>query len=149
MTYKGYSATVDFDEMDKILDGRVVGIKAIISFHGTTIEELETNFHESIDHYLDTCSKLDIKAEKLSSWSLINITSSDYTASISELRASPTKLLEQAGDKPIMILNRNKPSAYLVPAKAYEQLIEMADDYPLSKVGGGRLNNNTKPTKSH
>lgn len=148
MTYKGYSAMVDFDEIDKILIGRVVGIKAIISFHGVTTEELETNFHESIDHYLDTCSKLGTKAERFFSWSFIN-TSSDYTASISELRASPTKLLKQAGDKPIMILNHNTPSAYLVPSEVYEQLMEIVDYYPLPGKVANRLNDNTKPTKSH
>ena len=32
------------------------------------------------------------------------------------------------------ILNRNKPSAYLFPAKAFEALMEKLEDYELSRI---------------
>ena len=42
----------------------------------------------------------------------------EYTASITDLKTPLSKLLRQV-KKPIAILNRNKPSAYLVPARGY------------------------------
>jgi antitoxin StbD len=50
---------------------------------------------------------------------------SNYTASITELKKSPSELLKNAGEEPIAILNHNIPSAYLVPAKTYEKLLSL------------------------
>ncbi|WP_424945905.1 type II toxin-antitoxin system Phd/YefM family antitoxin [Candidatus Spongiihabitans sp.] len=72
---------------------------------------------------------------------------SNYTASISELKASPTKLLARAGGNAVAILNHNTPSAYLVPADRYEQLLNMADDYLLSQQVGDRLSDGSTPIK--
>ena len=57
MEYKGYTATLEYDEVDKIIVGRVQGIKAIIGFDGLNTQELETKLHESIDFYLDACAQ--------------------------------------------------------------------------------------------
>lgn len=57
----------------------------------------------------------------------------NYTASISELKKNPTALLNESGGSAIAILNHNKPAAYLVPAEAYELLMEMVDDIELAK----------------
>ena len=54
-------------------------------------------------------------------------------ATISELKASPAQLLKNAGDEAIAIINNNIPTAYLVPSALYEKLIDVADDYYLSK----------------
>lgn len=56
----------------------------------------------------------------------------NYTASITELKKSPTQLLKGAGDEVIAILNHNVPSAYLVPSKLYEKMMDIIDDYHLS-----------------
>ncbi|MCG7530670.1 type II toxin-antitoxin system Phd/YefM family antitoxin [Psychrobium sp. MM17-31] len=58
----------------------------------------------------------------------------DCSASISELKKNPTALLNEADGSAIAILNHNKPAAYLVPAETYEFLMEMIDDYELSKL---------------
>jgi len=57
----------------------------------------------------------------------------NYTASITELKKSPTKLLEEAGNEPIAILNHNTPSAYLIPSEYYEKIMGIVDDYYLAK----------------
>jgi len=72
---------------------------------------------------------------------------SNYTASITELKKSPSELLKNAGDETIAILNHNIPSAYLVPAKTYEKLMDMLDDYMLSKDVGDRVNENFTPVE--
>ena len=53
------------------------------------------------------------------------------SASISELKKNPSALIDQAEGEPIAILNHNKPTAYLVPAETYEQLMEKLEDYNL------------------
>ena len=32
--------------------GHLAGIKDIVGFHGATVNELETSFHESVDNYI-------------------------------------------------------------------------------------------------
>ena len=58
LTYKGYSAKIEFDAEDHIFFGRIVGIRDIVTFHGATVDELETSFKEAVEHYLETCAKL-------------------------------------------------------------------------------------------
>jgi len=70
---------------------------------------------------------------------------SNYTASITELKKSPTELLKTAGQEAVAILNHNTPSAYLVPAKTYEKLIDLLDDYMLSKEVKNRIEENYTP----
>jgi len=53
------------------------------------------------------------------------------SASISELKKNPSALIDRAEGEPIAILNHNKPTAYLVPAETYEQLMEKLEDYNL------------------
>ncbi len=72
---------------------------------------------------------------------------SNFTASITELKKSPSELLKNAGNETIAILNHNIPSAYLVPAKTYEKLMDMLDDYMLSKDVRKRLNENFTPVE--
>jgi predicted HicB family RNase H-like nuclease len=55
MTYSGYVARVAFDPLDAIFVGRVLGIADVISFHGETVSELVSDFHNAIDHYLKDC----------------------------------------------------------------------------------------------
>lgn len=70
---------------------------------------------------------------------------SNYTASITELKKSPSELLKKAGNQAVAILNHNTPSAYLVPANTYEQLIDMLDEYMLSKEVKNRLSEEFTP----
>lgn len=58
----------------------------------------------------------------------------DFSVSISELKKNPSSLLRQASGSPIAVLNHNKPAAYLVPAETYEALMDIIDDYELSKM---------------
>lgn len=70
-----------------------------------------------------------------------------YTASITELKKSPTKLLKDAGDEAVAILNHNVASAYLVPSSLYEKMMDVMDDYYLSKIVDERLNDGEEPIR--
>ncbi|TAJ81298.1 MAG: type II toxin-antitoxin system HicB family antitoxin [Gallionellaceae bacterium] len=54
MTYKGYTARIEFDDRDDIFVGRVLGIEDVITFHGTTVNALRADFRHAIDFYLST-----------------------------------------------------------------------------------------------
>lgn len=56
------------------------------------------------------------------------------SVSISDLKKNPSRIIQEAGGTPVAILNHNKPSAYLVPAEAFEALMEKLEDYELSRV---------------
>jgi len=58
MTYKGYTARLDYDDEDRVIVGRILGIRDIVSFHGEAVAELEHAFHEAVDDYLEACAKL-------------------------------------------------------------------------------------------
>ena len=55
LAYKGYTAKIEFDPEDNIFHGRVLGVRDIIGFHGETVAELTTDFHNAIHHYLEVC----------------------------------------------------------------------------------------------
>jgi antitoxin StbD len=57
-----------------------------------------------------------------------------FSASISELKKNPSALLNKAEGEAIAILNHNSPTAYLVPADVYEQLMEKLEDFELGKI---------------
>ena len=71
----------------------------------------------------------------------------NYTASISELKKSPTQLLKNAGDEAVAILNHNVASAYLVPSALYEKMMDIVDDYQLRKEIDNALNDTDKPIR--
>jgi len=70
-----------------------------------------------------------------------------YSVSISELKKSPSTIIEEAQNEAVAILNHNKPNAYLVPSKLYEKMIDIIEDYYLSQEVQERLNDNEKPIK--
>jgi len=71
----------------------------------------------------------------------------NYTASITELKKSPTQLLKDAGDEAVAILNHNVASAYLVPSSLYEKMMDIVDDYYLAKLVEERLHDNEEPIR--
>jgi predicted HicB family RNase H-like nuclease len=58
MTYKSYTARIEYDDEDHIFTGRIAGIRDVVGFHGSSVVELEQAFRESIDDYLDACTNL-------------------------------------------------------------------------------------------
>ena len=71
MSYKGYTARVEFDERDGIFVGRLLGIRSIISFHGETVAELRAELAGAVDDYLADCEVQGLKPEKPASGRLL------------------------------------------------------------------------------
>lgn len=56
MEYKNYVGSVEFSENDGVFFGKVMGIRALISYEGTTAKELVEDFHGAVDAYLELCA---------------------------------------------------------------------------------------------
>jgi antitoxin StbD len=56
------------------------------------------------------------------------------SVSISELKKNPTAVIDEADGFPVAVLNHNRPAAYLVPAAAFEAMMEKLDDIELAKL---------------
>ncbi|MBS1987330.1 type II toxin-antitoxin system HicB family antitoxin [Candidatus Dependentiae bacterium] len=70
MKYKGYMGQVSYDDEAQIFHGEVIGLKDIITFQGTTVQELLRAFHGSVDDYLTWCKERGEKPEKMFSGTL-------------------------------------------------------------------------------
>ena len=57
MKYKDYIGSVEFSEEDGIFFGKVMGIRALISYEGEDAVSLLSSFHQAIDEYLAWCEE--------------------------------------------------------------------------------------------
>ena len=62
--YKGYTGTIEFSEEDGVFFGKVIGIRSLISYEGTNVDELIVDFHEAVDDYLQICEDEGVEPEK-------------------------------------------------------------------------------------
>ena len=53
--YKGYFGHAEYDAEARIFHGDVIGTRDVITFEGKTIDDLNKEFCESIEDYLDMC----------------------------------------------------------------------------------------------
>lgn len=64
MEYKGYIGKVEIDDEAGILHGEVINIRDVITFEGTSVDEIQKAFRESIDDYLEFCAQRGETPEK-------------------------------------------------------------------------------------
>jgi predicted HicB family RNase H-like nuclease len=55
LQYKGYDGSVLYSAEDRLLHGRIMGIRDMVSFEGTDVKRLEKNFKAAVDEYLRFC----------------------------------------------------------------------------------------------
>lgn len=63
----------------------------------------------------------------------------DYTVSMSEFKKNPAQVLRTAGEKPVAVLNHNRPAFYMVTPQLFEALLEDVADLELIEVVRQRL----------
>lgn len=99
LTYKGYAARIEFDPADRILVGRILGIRDVISFHGESVNQLEAAFHESINDYLAACETLGQSPNKPASGRLmLRVSPEIHRRALTAARASGASLNQWASD---------------------------------------------------
>lgn len=57
MEYKGYAGSVEYSAEDRLLYGRLIGIRDRVIFDGEDVSTLEKNFHGAVDEYLAFCKE--------------------------------------------------------------------------------------------
>ncbi len=62
----------------------------------------------------------------------------EVAASVTELKKNPMKTLAAGEGFPVVILNRNEPAFYCVPARAYEALLNRLEDLELNAIADER-----------
>ncbi len=97
MKYRGYTARIEFDDRDNIFVGHVLGIQAIIGFHGETVSQLREDFHNAIDSYLSDCAKTGRSPQKAASGKLmLRIPPEVHSAALVASKASGMSLNQWA-----------------------------------------------------
>lgn len=105
LKHKEYFGSVEYSAEDSILFGQIIGINDLVSYEGTSIDELKSAFCESVEDYLDTCKELGKEPNK-------------FFKGVFNVRTSRERHRELAtiADKKKMKLNQlvNKAFDYLV-----------------------------------
>ena len=57
MEYRGYRATVAFDDEARTFHGEVAGTRDVITFEGESAPDLEREFAASVESYLAFCEE--------------------------------------------------------------------------------------------
>ena len=51
--YKGYYTLIHFDSEDKVLYGKIEGIDDLVTFESDSAKEIEKEFHDAVDDWLE------------------------------------------------------------------------------------------------
>lgn len=72
LKYKGYTGSVEFSEEDNCLFGKVQGLHGtLISYEGSTIDEIRADFEGAVDDYLISCEERGVAPAKPYSGKLV------------------------------------------------------------------------------
>ena len=63
----------------------------------------------------------------------------DYSISMTEFKKNPAQVLRTAGEKPVAVLNHNRPAFYMLTPKLFEALVEELSDRHLVELVRQRL----------
>lgn len=64
LSYKNYNGTVEYSREDNCLFGKVIGLKSLLSYEGESLSELEQDFQNVIEEYLDECKEQNMEPEQ-------------------------------------------------------------------------------------
>ena len=62
--YNGYIGTVEYSSEDKCFFGKLDMINDLVTFEADNAAELEENFRNAVDEYLETCKLLNREPQK-------------------------------------------------------------------------------------
>ena len=64
MKYEGFIGSVHYASEDRVFYGKVEGVDDLITFEGSTVNELEEGFKYMVDEHIKDCTKKNIPLEK-------------------------------------------------------------------------------------
>lgn len=57
--YKGYTGSISFSKEDNVYYGKLLDVPALVSFEGSTEEELLDDFHNAVNEYIESSENND------------------------------------------------------------------------------------------
>ena len=69
----------------------------------------------------------------------------DITISMSEFKKNPAAVLREAGNRPVAVLNHNKPAFYMVDPTLMEAMLEALGDRELLDLVRTRMSDHASP----
>jgi len=63
----------------------------------------------------------------------------DLSISMSEFKKNPAQILRTAGERPVAVLNHNRPAFYMITPKLFEAIIEEIADRDMADLVRQRL----------
>lgn len=63
LKYKGYYTLIHFDAEGKVLYGKIEGIDDLVTFESDSAKEIEKEFHDAVDDWLEFRKEIDNEAE--------------------------------------------------------------------------------------
>lgn len=69
----------------------------------------------------------------------------DKAVSVSELKKNPSAVIGGAQDGPVAVLNHNRVMGYVVPAAAFEAMVERLEDLELAELARARAGETPVP----
>lgn len=89
LKYKGYTGSVEFSEEDNCLFGKVQGLHGtLISYEGSTIDEIRADFEGAVDDYLALCEERGVAPAKPYSGRLVLRMPSDLHSKVAAAATS-------------------------------------------------------------
>ena len=64
LNYKDYTGSIEYSQEDEVFYGKVMGVKALISFEGESVSSITEDFRNAVDEYLEFCNENGIVPEK-------------------------------------------------------------------------------------
>lgn len=71
----------------------------------------------------------------------------EIAVSISDHKKNPMATVAAGSGTAVAVLNRNEPAFYCVPAKAYEELMDLVEDLQLGQLADVRLADEHEPVR--
>lgn len=69
------------------------------------------------------------------------------STSITEFKANPNAVIEQAEGEAIAVLKSNEPCFYAVPPRLYETMFDAMENFALLLQANARMNDGKKPVE--
>jgi predicted HicB family RNase H-like nuclease len=64
LKYKDFTGSVLYNPEDRVFHGKIEFVTDLVTFEGTSVDELEAAFAEAVDDYLELCEAVGKQPEK-------------------------------------------------------------------------------------
>ncbi len=64
LEYKGFIASVSYNDEDECFFGKIEGISDLVSFEGNTVKIMKKAFYDAVDDYINLCKETGKESHK-------------------------------------------------------------------------------------